>query len=457
MSDAIEAGDPRPGAVKPSRRRLWLLVAGAVALAAIVTVTLSKRGDQLRHLTAKVQQGEIRDLVNATGTVNAVITVQVGSQVSGTISKLYADFNSRVRKGDVVALIDPQLFEGSLKQAIADEENARANVLVAGANLAKANASLVQAKADYERAKTMADQGVGTQQALDLAKANYESAKASVDASAANVTQARAQVSQKEAAVAVARTNLDYTVIRSPIDGIVVARSVDVGQTVAASLQAPTIFTIAQDLTRMLVYSKVDESDVGRIRMKQPVTFKVDAFPKDLFDGVVSQVRMNPTTVQNVVTYDAVVEFQNPDLKLFPGMTAYVTIPVATAENVVKVPNAALRYKPPMSAEAVRALYAKYGIDAGLAPDAPAAASTGRPPAPAGPEPRRPARGERAVVWKRLADDTIEPVRIALGITDHTYTEVTGLLAGTLKPGDEVVTSSVMSKSLPPGVQGIRR
>ncbi|MFI5181664.1 MAG: efflux RND transporter periplasmic adaptor subunit [Thermoanaerobaculia bacterium] len=457
MSERTEGEDPRPGGLKPGRRRLWLLLGGAAALAAIVTALIASRGDRLRHLTAPVLQGEIRDVVNATGTVNAVITVQVGSQVSGTISKLYVDFNSRVHKGDLVARIDAQLFEGALKQAAADLENARANVLVAEANLARSNATLVQSKADYERAKSMTTQGVGTQQALDLAKANYESAKASVDASVANVAQAKAQVSQKDAAVAVARTNLEYTVIRSPIDGIVVARSVDVGQTVAASLQAPTIFTIAQDLTRMLVYSKVDESDVGRIRMQQPVTFKVDAFPKDLFNGVVSQVRMNPTTIQNVVTYDAVVEFQNPDLKLFPGMTAYVTIPVATAENVVKVPNAALRYKPPMSAEAMRAIYAKYGIDAGPAPDAPAATGPGRPPSPTIPEPSRGARGESAVVWKLLSDDTIEPVRIALGITDHTYTEVTGPLAGALKPGDEVVTSSVTSKSLPPGVQGIRR
>ncbi len=462
MSKVVETGGELPEGPMPGRRKVWILTAGVLALAAIVVVTLASRGDRLRHLTAKVQKGEIRDVVDATGTVNAVITVQVGSQVSGTISKLYADFNSRVRKGDVVALIDPQLFEGALKQATADEENARANVLVAEANLARANATLVQAKADFERAKAMTDQGVGTQQALDLAKANFESAKASVDASAANVTQARAQVSQKEAAVAVARTNLEYTVIRSPIDGIVVARNVDVGQTVAASLQAPTIFTIAQDLTKMLVYAKVDESDVGRIRMRQPVTFKVDAFPKDLFDGVVSQVRMNPTTIQNVVTYDAVVEFQNPDLKLFPGMTAYVTIPVATAENVVKIPNAALRYKPPLSAAAVLALYAKYGIDAAPASGAPPAASPGRPPAPGGADARRPARGESVVVWKLLADDTIEPVRIALGITDHTYTEVEGLLAGTLKPGDEVVTSSVMSKSLPPacresGVDGSER
>jgi len=154
-----------------------------------------------------------------------------------------------------------------------------------------------------------------------------------------------------------ARTNLDHTIIRSPIDGIVVARNVDVGQTVAASLQAPTIFTIAQDLTKMQVYAKVDESDVGSIKLGHSVTFKVDAFPQDRFSGTVSQVRMNPTTVQNVVTYDAIIDFQNPDLKLFPGMTAYVTIPVATAENVAKVPNAALRFNPPMPPEQVRALY----------------------------------------------------------------------------------------------------
>ena len=167
------------------------------------------------------------------------------------------------------------------------------------------------------------------------------------------MTQAEAQVSQKEAAVSVAKTNLDYTIIRSPTDGTVVARNVELGQTVAASLQAPTIFTIAQDLTKMLVYTKTDESDVGNIRPGRAVTFKVDAFPKDVFRGVVRQVRMNPTTIQNVVTYDTIIEFDNPDLKLFPGMTAYVTIPVATVESVLKVPNTALRYKPPLSLEEI--------------------------------------------------------------------------------------------------------
>ncbi|HEY6320813.1 MAG TPA: efflux RND transporter periplasmic adaptor subunit [Thermoanaerobaculia bacterium] len=470
MSEAAAAPDPapRPAALRP-RRKLWLPAAGAAALAAVAAagLRLLHGGPPLAHLTAKVQRGEIRDVVDATGTVNAVITVQVGSQVSGTIARLNADFNSRVQRGDVIALIDPKLFDGALQQADADLQNARANVTAAEANLAKADATQVQTKADYDRAAALVADKIGTQQALDLAQANYRSARASVDAAAASVLQAKAQVSQKAAAVSVARANLDYTVIRSPIDGVVVARNVDVGQTVAASLQAPTIFTIAQDLTKMQVYAKIDESDVGRIRVRQPVTFKVDAFPKDLFRGFVSQVRMNPTTVQNVVTYDAIVDFANPELKLFPGMTAYVSIPVATAEDVVKIPNAALRYKPPLDVEAVRALYVKYGLaeaaqaadPAGsgggsreMAPGGPGAAA-----APAGPGGRRPARGDSAVVWKLRADGTLEPVKVGLGITDHTYTEVTRLIAGAVKPGDELVTSSVSSKTLPPGAPGIRR
>src|SRR5437870_10105448 len=209
----------------------------------------------------------------------------------------------------------------------------------------------------------MAKNGVVTQQELDVATGNYESAKASRDAAAASVAEAKALVSQKDAAVSVARTNLDHTVIRSPIDGIVVARNVDVGQTVAASLQAPTIFTIAQDLTKMQVYAKVEDSDVGRIKRGHPASFKVDAFPKDTFRGVVSQIRMNPTTVQNVVTYDTIIEFDNPELKLFPGMTAYVSIPVTTVQNVLKLPNTALRYKPPMAPEEILTLYQRYGIE----------------------------------------------------------------------------------------------
>ena len=419
----------------PSRK--WVIPLGGAALIGVLVILGSGRRTQPQYFTAKVERGDLHDAVEATGTVNAVVTVQVGSQVSGTILRLNADFNTRVKKGDVIAEIEPSVFQGALLQANADLESARANVEVAQANLEKAKATLVQTKADYERNERLAKGEMISPQQLEAARAAYDEATASVGAAQAGVTQARAMVSQKTAAVAVSRTNLDHTVIRSPIDGIVVARSVDVGQTVAASLQAPTIFTIAQDLTKMRVYAKTDESDVGSIRAGQPVSFKVDAFPKDRFQGVVSQVRMNATVVQNVVTYDTVIEFENKDLKLFPGMTAYVTIPVASAQNVLKVPNGALRYRPSLGAEEIRALYLKYGIDAESQGAAPSA--------------------DQAVVWRLLPDKSLEPVAVGLGITDHTYTEVARIRKGELKEGEEVVTGSVTARPQNPGAQGIRR
>jgi HlyD family secretion protein len=275
---------------------------------------------------------------------------------------------------------------------------------------------------------------------------------ASVGGAAASVTQAEAQVSQKAAALQVAQTNLNYTVIRSPIDGTVVARNVDVGQTVAASLQAPTIFTIAQDLKKMLVYTKTDESDVGNIKPGKQVTFKVDAFPKETFHGTVTQVRMNPTTVQNVVTYDTMIEFDNPELKLFPGMTAYVTIPVATVQNVLKLPNTALRYKPLMSPEEVLRLYAQYGIDDKQSEaSSQAAQPTGTPESNI----TRVPRATTAVVWKWHPDNTMEPVKVSLGITDHAFTEIAAVLKGDLKENDDLVVRSISSN--PPAPGAIRR
>jgi HlyD family secretion protein len=428
----------------------WLILAGVVVAAGILLALSLNRSPQAQHFTAKVERGEIRDVVEATGTINSVVTVQVGSQVSGTIAKLNADFNSRVHKGDVIALIDPALFQGALLQATADLENAQANLAAAQANLEKARAALVQTKADYDRALGLEKTGVISQQQLDAAKSNYDSANASVGAASANITQAEAQVHQKKAAVTVAQTNLNYTVIRSPIDGTVVARNVDVGQTVAASLQAPTIFTIAQDLTKMWVYAKTDESDVDNIKVGKPVTFKVDALPKETFHGVVSQVRMNPTTVQSVVTYDTIVEFANPQLKLFPGMTAYVTIPVATVENVLKMPNTALRYKPPMSPEEILALYKQHGIEDGERQTA-----SDNPPAAGAQNPPRTPKAETAVIWKLHPDHTMEPVKVALGITDHAYTEISAVLQGEVKQGDDVIIRSVTAKTQTPG--GIRR
>ncbi|HXJ05925.1 MAG TPA: efflux RND transporter periplasmic adaptor subunit [Candidatus Acidoferrum sp.] len=432
----------------------WLILAGFLVAAGLFAAFGLNRSPQVQNFTAKVERGEIDDVVEATGTINAVITVQVGSQVSGTIAKLNADFNSRVHKGDVVALIDPALFKGALLQATADLENARANLVAARANLEKAKAGLVQTKADYDRAVKLTKDGVMSEQQLDLAKSNYDAANATVGGAAANITQAQAQVSQKQAAVEVAQTNLDYTVIRSPIDGTVVARNVDVGQTVAASLQAPTIFTIAQDLKKMWVYAKTDESDVGNIKIGKPVTFKVDAFPKDTFHGVVSQVRMNATTVQSVVTYDTIIEFANPELKLFPGMTAYVTIPVDTVKNALKLPNTALRYKPPMTAEEILAIYRQYGIEGSekrqAAEDRAGDANVAQAATLAQTPPRVP-KTDTAVVWKLHAGNTMEPVKVTLGITDHAYTEVRAVLRGELIEGDDVIIRSVAPKSQVPG------
>lgn len=401
----------------------WPIVLASVILIAVIATFGFTRKDQPRYFTARVERGDVRDVVDSTGTINAVTTVLVGSQVSGTIAKLAADFNSRVRKGQVIAEIDPALFQGALLQATADLNSAKANVVVAQANLEKAKASLVQTKADYDRATTLEAQDSIAMQQVDLSKATYYSALATVGATKAAVTQAEAQVNQKEGAVAVARTNLEYTVIRSPIDGTVVARNVDVGQTVAASLQAPTLFTIAKDLTKMQVYAKTDETNVGKVKVGRRVTFKVDAFPKDTFQGVVSQVRMNPVIVQNVVNYDAIIDFENPELKLFPGMTAYVTVPVASTENVLKIANGALRYTPQLPQEQISAFQDKFGT---------------KP-------------NERTVVWKLHADNTIEPVKVTLGITDHSYTALAQVVIGELREGDNLITGEVPVKNQVPG------
>jgi HlyD family secretion protein len=429
-----------------------------------------RRQDKPQYFTTKADRGDIREVVEATGTINAVITVQVGSQDSGTISHLFVDFNSRVKKGQVVAQIDPALFEGAVLQAKGDLANANANVASARANLERARATEIQTKADYERAVGLAKESVMSQQQLDLAKANHDAAVAAVSAADAQVTQALAQVQQKDAALTVAQTNLDYTTIHAPIDGTVIARNVDVGQTVAASLQAPTLFTIAQDLTKMQVYASTDESDVGMIKKGQVVTFKVDAFPRDTFSGRVSQIRMNATTVQNVVTYNTVIDFDNTELKLFPGMTAYITIPVASTSGALRVPNGALRYKPDLKAEEIRALLQKYGLDdkanqqtasdnqgSGAAGKQSRAHAPGQEGGGNNAEQGRTPRLDVAILWKLHPDGILEPVKIRTGITDHTVTEVAEVLKGELKEGEELVTGSMnASKTSGPGMAAQR-
>ncbi|HYN14845.1 MAG TPA: efflux RND transporter periplasmic adaptor subunit [Terriglobales bacterium] len=418
----------------------WMIAAGVVLAVAVFAAFTLGRGTQQQFFTSKAELGSIHDTVQATGTINAVISVQVGSQVSGTISKLYADFNSKVKKGQVIAQIEPSLFQGAVLQAEADLQNAVATEAASKAELLKAQAAAAQATADYQRNLALSKEGIISAQAMDISKATADSDVAAVQSAQAQVKQATAQVAMKKAALTVAQTNLDHTTIRSPIDGTVVARSVDVGQTVAASLQAPTLFTIAQDLTRMQVDVSTDESDVGSIKVGLPVTFQVDAFPKQTFQGTVMQVRMNPTTVQNVVTYDTVVAFDNPELKLFPGMTAYVTVPVADASNVIKVANAALRFKPDMQPDAMQALYQKYGIDLG-------AGSKGRAQKNGAAQQSRPAQADMAVIWKVSSDKSLQPVQIRTGITDHTYTEVAQVVKGDLQAGDQLATGAASSTS----------
>ena len=440
-------------------RRNWILIVVILGAAALVVAFRLNQKPEEEYFTAKVEQGDIRQIIEATGTINPVTLVQVGSQVSGMISKLYVDFNSKVTQGQIIAEIDPKLFQGAVLQAQADLENAQASLTAAKANLAKDEATRKQNKLDYERAKSLVPPGVMSQQQLDQAKATYDAITAQVGSDRAAIQQAEAQVSQKAASLKVAQTNLDYTIIRAPINGTVVNRSIDIGQTVAASLQAPTLFTIAQDLTKMYVYAKTDEGDVGQIRPGHTADFQVDAFPKEVFHGAVSQVRMNATTVQNVVTYDTIVEFNNPEMKLFPGMTAYVSIPVASVSNVVKIPNAALRYKPDLPPEKVHELYAKYGITASQ-PEQPAGARATPSQEPGGgtrehASPSGNVTSDTGVVWKLLADKSLQPFQVRIGLTDHTYTALTN---GDIKPGDELVTGATTVKAAAaPSMGGQRR
>src|SRR5512146_1876749 len=414
-----------------SKRWIWFV--GVVLAVAVLAAFVAKRPKPVQYTTAKVVKGDIRDEVQATGTINAVTTVQVGSQVSGTISAIGADFNDKVRKGQVIAKIDPLIFEGQLVQAQADLANAVANVSAAKANVAKAQAAAVQSAQEYQRNVGLANAGVVAQQQLDAAKATNDSNIAAVDAAKAALEQALAQQRQKAAAVTVAQTNVNNCIIRAPIDGTAIARSVEVGQTVAASLQAPTLFTIAQDLTKMQVYTNTDESDVGMIKPGQKVEFRVDAFPKQTFNGIVQEVRMNATTVQNVVTYNTVVSFDNPEMKLFPGMTAYVTIPVATATDALEVPDAALRYRPDMSPAQIQAAFQSIGATGGAGRRSGSQQSSGT--------------SSVATLWKLGQNNSLEPVVVKTGITDHTNTEIAQVLKGSLQPGDQLVTGKLTSGS----------
>ncbi len=311
------------------RRLLWLLLIPVILVAAFV---LRGRRSAVRYVTVAVDRGDLVDVVGATGVLQAVITVQVGSQVSGTISELHADFNSHVRKGQVVARLEQSAFRARVNQAEANLASARANV-------DRSQAAIDDAKQKYDRALELSKQDLVPATDLESARAGYQSALAQLEASKAAVKQSQASLHQ-------AQVDLDHTVITAPVDGVVLARNVDVGQTVAASFQAPVLFVIANDLTHMQVNASIDEADIGRVRAGQDVTFTVDAFPEQPFAGRLEQVRLQPVTAQNVVTYNTIISVDNAQLRLMPGMTATVSVIVASRSNALRIPTAALRFRP---------------------------------------------------------------------------------------------------------------
>ena len=442
-----------------TRKYLW--ISGFAALVAAGGWWFYSHGKSgAEYQTATVERGSVQSSISATGNTNAVVMVQVGSQVSGNIKALYADFNTKVKKGQLVAEIDPQPFQARVDQSRAALDNARAAVVSAQAGVEKANADIASAQAtvanqnaniakskaavvdaknksaanealakegiisknDLVTAQSNSDQAVAEEQAavaqLDAAQHQVQAAQAQKQVALMQAASAQAEVKQAQAALEQAQIDLGHTQITAPVDGTVIARHMDVGQTIAASFQSPTIFEIAQDLTKMQVDTNVDESDVGQVKMGQEAAFTVDAYPSTTFRGTVSQIRQAPISVQNVVTYDMVVAVPNPDLKLFPGMTANVKILTNHADGVLKIPNAALRFRPAVlpTHSTVHAASGKHDPS-------------------------------MQAVWVLDANGKPKPVRVKLGISDGNYTAVD---SGDLQPGEQVIIGAA-TKNLPAG------
>jgi len=394
------------------RRHLGLIGITVAIVGGIIAYAQVRRSDSTPEpVTARVTRGSIVDAVDATGTLQPVTTVQVGTQVSGTIKSLSADFNTIVHKGQVIAVLDPSLFQTQVEQA-------RATVTKLQADAEGARVQVRDTQAKLKRARELSDKQLISSSDLDTAVTAANQAESQVKSAEAQIIQARAQLQQ-------AQVNLGHTIIAAPIDGIVVARSVDVGQTVAASMQAPTLFVIAGDLTRMQVLASVDESDIGRVQQGQQVSFTVDAYPGQTFNGTVSQVRLQPTVEQNVVSYTTVIEVPNKEMKLKPGMTANVSIEIARADDVLRVPAAALRFRPKTDDASGGGGRQAQGQGQGQG----AAPGQGRG------GPRNP-NMHRVWVW---ADGVMQPHRIETGVSNGTMTAVTG---GDLVEGAEVVTST---------------
>jgi HlyD family secretion protein len=390
---------------------VWKWVSAAT-IATVVTFAVAfaqskKRAEKpsVAYETAPVARGRIQARVTASGTLSPIITVQVGSQVSGRIQSLGADFNSVVKKGQVIARIDPELFRAAVEQA-------KANLLVAQSNVTKSEAQVDDARRQADRSRELFSKHLIAQADFDTAETNRRVAEATLDS-------ARSSSVQAEAALHQSKINLDYTTITSPIDGTVISRNVDVGQTVAASLASPTLFLIAQDLKRMQVDTNIAEADVGRLKAGIGALFTVDAYPGDVFHGTIREVRNAPQTIQNVVTYDAVIDVDNSDLRLKPGMTANVTVVFADRADVLRVANAALRFRPPPE------------LTGPGEPFAVAKTTEGSVPVEVS--------NDRRTVWV-LENGMPRAVEVRIGVSDGTFTE---LVQSTLPEGAALVTEAI--------------
>ncbi|OGU15232.1 MAG: efflux transporter periplasmic adaptor subunit [Geobacteraceae bacterium GWC2_53_11] len=394
-------------------KKYLILLAGILLIGGVVGFFFYKRTPEISYKTAKIERGTVVSTVAATGNLSAVTTVQVGTQVSGTIQKLYVDYNSRVKKGQAIAEIDPSLFNASVEQS-------QGNYLSAEANLQKAKVTQTDAERTFGRNKKLLSDGIISQGDFDAAETALQSAKAAVKAAEGSVAQTRGSLMQS-------KTNLRYSVIRSPVDGVVISRAVDVGQTVAASFSTPTLFTIAQDLTKMQIEVSVDEADISRIQLHQKATFTVDSYPEQTFRGNVIQIRSAPIITQNVVTYVVVVTVDNSDLKLKPGMTANVSIEVAKKDGVLMLPPAALRFKPKAKGDEAKGKSTGAGDRSGASGQRPAGGKGGSGKG----------KGQQVYLLKEG-----KPVAMAVktGIANNNSIE---LVEGDLKEGDDVIIEQV--------------
>ena len=414
-----------------NQKKILIFAAFVLLIAVSLGLYFSERADkEPKYRSESVQRGTVVATVTATGTLSALTTVAVGSQVSGIISKRYVDFNSKVTKGQLLAEIDPTTFNAQLDQQ--------------RANLEKARVEARNAQVAFDRSKNLL--------------ANQLIARSDYDTAEANLLSAQAAVHQAEAAVRQAETSLTYTKIYSPIDGVVVDRQIDIGQTVAASFQAPTLFTIAQDLTRMQVSTNIDEADIGKIHAGIDAEFTVDAFPEKIYHGTISEVRLSPQTVQNVVTYPVLIQVPNDNLELKPGMTANVTVPYETKYGVLRIPNAALRFKPETTDTQAASGSGPTNVTSGQGSSQSGQQrsgqrsgrqSAGRPGQEAGAAShwrhQGQAHGQTNTVYEMDPTGTLRPVTVLTSITDGNYTAVEG---GNLKEGDNVVIGLATTRAM---------